>query len=515
MTAQASARQRPAGRGPFQVAYVPLDDRPVNLEAVRMLAGLAGAELLTPPLELLGSFTRPGDCEAISRWLTTLPASVAHVVVSLDMLCHGGLLASRAAQPDEDPEAGLRAAARLSALSELRAARPHLPISALGVLLRSSISVTSEDRLEDWRRIHAVATSEDAVAESLAERLAGEGVAHEVAAAYLAARRRNLEVHRAAIELVRRDTLDFLLLCQEDAAPHGIHVHEQAALTEQIEAAGMGARVRIQPGADEGGMLLLARTVLRRHKLGLAIQPHFGPGGPEAVLLYEDRSLYESLMAQLSMLGGRRGFGTHLLLHVLEGEPEDLFLVAQEGREFEGFRGAVPHVRAGWAVADVSCANGADPGFVARLLEGVSPFDLSAFAGWNTASNTVGSILAHLACREIGVQVLPGREFARRHLEFLASRFADDYLYQGRVRPRLVEEARRGGLSVFSLDAAGHSRMQLRVEEEMSLEFQRFWDENARRPLDSGLTLRSAKTCFTLPWPRLFEVNARVQLEVV
>ncbi len=480
-----------------------------------MLAGLAGAQLLTPPAEALGCFTRPGDCEAIARWLAALPTSVAHLIVSLDMLCHGGLLAGRAAAATGDPEeAGQRAAGRLSALEQLRAARPNLPISALGVLLRSSISVTSEEQLDDWRRIHTVATAEDAATETLGERLAVAGVTREVAAAYLAARARNLQVRRAAIELARRGTLDFLLLCQEDAAPHGIHVEEQAGLSDLIESTGMGERVRIQPGADEGGMLLLARTLLRRHKLGLAIQPHFGPGGPEAVLLYEDRSLYESLMAKLSILGGRRGFGTHLLLHVLEGEPEDLFLVAHEGRAFEGFLGAVSQVKPGWAVADVSFANGADPGFVGRLLESVSPFDLGAFAGWNTASNTVGCVLAHLACRELGVQLLPGREFARPHLEFLVSRFADDYLYQGRVRQRLVDEARRDGLSVFSLDEAGLGRMKQRLEEEMAREFQLFWDEHGRRPLDSGLTLRAARATFSLPWPRLFEVNARVQVEV-
>src|SRR5918993_5599854 len=53
----------------LRIALVPLDDRPVCLQYPQMMAGLAHAEVVAPPVESLGRFIRPGDPEAIVRWL--------------------------------------------------------------------------------------------------------------------------------------------------------------------------------------------------------------------------------------------------------------------------------------------------------------------------------------------------------------------------------------------------------------------------------------------------------------
>jgi len=75
------------------LSLVPLDDRPCNRLFPAQLAPTAGWEVSLPPRESLGWFTRPGDCEAISDWLRKAPSG--RLVVSTDMLCYGGLIASR------------------------------------------------------------------------------------------------------------------------------------------------------------------------------------------------------------------------------------------------------------------------------------------------------------------------------------------------------------------------------------------------------------------------------------
>ena len=75
------------------LALVPLDDRPCNRQFPAQLAAIAGRSVLLPPRDLLGWFTQPGECEAVAAWLAECPAE--GLVVSLDMLCFGGLVSSR------------------------------------------------------------------------------------------------------------------------------------------------------------------------------------------------------------------------------------------------------------------------------------------------------------------------------------------------------------------------------------------------------------------------------------
>ena len=80
----------------LRIALVPLDDRPVCLQYPTMMAPLAHAEVVAPPIELLGRFTTPGDTDAIARWLRAQDwRAFDALIVSTDMLAYGGLVASR------------------------------------------------------------------------------------------------------------------------------------------------------------------------------------------------------------------------------------------------------------------------------------------------------------------------------------------------------------------------------------------------------------------------------------
>ena len=75
---------------------VPLDDRPVTAQLPRLLGAIAGVHVAEPPRPLLGRYLRPGDSEAILRWLRDdAPRDASAYVVSNDMIVYGGLVASR------------------------------------------------------------------------------------------------------------------------------------------------------------------------------------------------------------------------------------------------------------------------------------------------------------------------------------------------------------------------------------------------------------------------------------
>ena len=112
-----------------KILLVPLDDRPVNTEDPRWMGRLVEETIQLPPHALLGKFTRPGNPEKILTWLSrNLPAACA-VIVSIDMITYGGLIASRTMAT---PFKG--ANARLHKLFQLIQHHPNTPFYLFSIL---------------------------------------------------------------------------------------------------------------------------------------------------------------------------------------------------------------------------------------------------------------------------------------------------------------------------------------------------------------------------------------------
>ena len=89
----------------IKIAYIPLDNRPVNKERVEFLAASAGFTLLIPEEELyrtaLDNMTPNsdgstiGNREALLEWLKSVENECDYFVISLDQLISGGLVGSR------------------------------------------------------------------------------------------------------------------------------------------------------------------------------------------------------------------------------------------------------------------------------------------------------------------------------------------------------------------------------------------------------------------------------------
>lgn len=89
----------------LKIAYIPIDNRPVNYDRVQMLAKSVGFELIMPEEDLfrtaLDNMTPNkngstyGDREKLLEWLKEADKTCDYFVLSLDQLLSGGLVASR------------------------------------------------------------------------------------------------------------------------------------------------------------------------------------------------------------------------------------------------------------------------------------------------------------------------------------------------------------------------------------------------------------------------------------
>ncbi len=103
-----------------KVAYIPLDNRPVNYQRVQYLAQSVGIDLLMPPENLFtntldndgngtanGIDSDSGNPLQLLNWLKNEASAASYYVISLDMLFSGGLIGSRAPEIDEDYDDGM------------------------------------------------------------------------------------------------------------------------------------------------------------------------------------------------------------------------------------------------------------------------------------------------------------------------------------------------------------------------------------------------------------------------
>lgn len=487
------------GKTMQSVGILPLDDRPATRIFPERIAAIAGIRALTPPREALGNFRTAGGFEALQSWLLAAASAVDGLIVSADMLAYGGLVASRRADISLDA-----AEKRLSVLKELRRRFPELPIAAAGVLMRISLTVSdkaSEKVYRDLIRYCEVRYRVDELHEeelrAEKERLA-EAIPGSALRTFERARARNFQVNQRLIEMKADGTLSDLILLQEDSSAYGPHLSEQRLLRQRIDAFGLRGEVLLYPGADEGTQTLAARwinggaaptveTVYTAERMSSAVMP------------YEHCPLGESLSNHLRSAEFRTGAGGAvpcLWVHTPCSDAERTAAVVR----IENFLRAGRKV----AVADVWKANGADSVFLEELDgRGLLP-KLSAYAGWNTAGNTIGTALAFYSAvlkLENDADESPSMASVRRRAQqvFLWERLADDWGYQSVVRPMIEARCDRAGIDYRSLGAA-HASIEAEVRRTLS-----GWIAVHLPPEKFGL--RGLRPEIRLPWGRTFEVE--------
>ena len=499
------------------LSLVPLDDRPCNRLFPAQLAAVAGWQVRMPPRETLGWFTRPGECEAVSGWLLESPTQ--GVVVSLDMLCYGGLVASRTAAVGLD-----EARRRLDVLRRLKASQSEVAIFAFSTIMRLGKTVASQGDLELHGLLRAYSELVDRV-----ERLGEDGARREldavtarldadVLASYLEVRRRNHAINRAAVRLVADEVVDYLILVQEDAAPVGIHVPEQMALRGHVEEFRLGERVRIHPGADEVGVVLVARYVAAESGRVPAIATDYAADpGADLVPQFESQPLRETVESQIAAAGARpAGPGEAdaiVFVHtpVLDqrdiaeapplGQAPGLALQAESVAErIQAAQAAECTV----GLADMAYCNGADPELIAALERTGTARRLTAFAGWNTAANSLGTVVGHL-CLATCARGGPAARSDGASAKFVASRFIDDYGYQSCIRQRALARAAALGADPHALGDKSAALGEF-VQGELEPLAHRIYSDLLAAEEDPPL----GEVRFSLPWQRLFEVEVEL-----
>ena len=477
------------------VGFLPLDTRPCTYDMPVQLARQAGAKVLLPPEEWMGTYKNGSDVDAIASWLRRAAPTCDALVVSAEQLLHGGLIQSRQKSAGSD-----ELIRRLNVLREISQGVPGLPIYLSNVLMRTSISAVDAQTAEWWGKINEYSKlcyreqlCGDATAARRRRALERE-IPARVLDAFLAARRGNHAINRACIELVAQGIVRELSLRQEDCAPEGLQRFEQEVLLRDIEKYGISDRVSLCNGTDEAGAELLQRAI---HPEGAEVEVVWLGGRSDFIALFEDRPFRENLKCHMRELSLREKPGADRVLFILppkseqheasgERSPEGFDYTRQELEAFCEKIAAYVHKGKRCYLLDLDHANGGNSTLLKCLAQATPVSSLWGYSSWNTASNSLGTLLAQM--------LASGEENSEANKAFTAERILDDALYQGIVRARVSKKLRAVGDDVYNIQD------RPRAEQILRREF------DALRPLLEKIFGGSAPQ-FTvrLRWPRLFE----------
>lgn len=474
----------------MKIGLIPLDERPVNARYPLLLARGTPHEVVVPPTQLLSAGRRAAHLDGLQAWLDAQAPQLDALIVSLEMLVCGGLIASRIGH---EPLEALHA--RLALLRRLKAQYPRLKMLAFNVISRIA---RHDDALEEpdyWAvygsRLFRFSQQLDMAQQGLpAPELDAlrAAIPPQLLADFLGRRLRNHALNLGALALLHDGVFDALVLSSDDTSVYGLGSSEKRWLSqwaERLAYANPQAQLLMYPGADEVGCVLLARLVNQA-----AEQParcavrYYEPDGAETVAAFEDGPVRLTVERQLRAAAVPLSDDWQTAeLRLLVNPPLDS--LADWPRPYtpeEAARRLALLIPDGVnAVADVAHANGADWAFL-QALRPAWP-TLLAYSAWNTAGNAIGTTIAAAV---LGHHYGPNQAF-------LAHRLIEDGLYQARVR----QEAR-----AWLMEKTGHhDPVPAQVEETAA------WIEARLNAACAAWGLDYRVRGVRLPWGRTFEVD--------
>lgn len=488
------------------ILFVPQDNRPTSREQSAEAVEKLGYRVLMPPRELLGGL-EAGKPEELWEWTAVQAARADAAVISTDAFLYGGLVASRKHELSEQA-----LSERVQRLVSLKQRNQRLKVYAFGSLMRTPASGPASGGEEPdyyltygaqiFRRSGLLDKQEhggltDGETQELQDLAAT--IPSEVWQDWTQRRAKNFTVDERLIDLSRTGALDLFILGKDDNAPLSA-THAESLRLARYAAAVPRTRFQMLAGIDEFAALILARAVNdEEHVVPFVnVQYNWGVGGA-MVPDYSDEPIADSIQSDLLIAGavavpdpahadlvllvntppdGKMGYG-----NAPDNDGTDLY----DAQSLARYAGSLIAQGYRVAIADITRTNGADNALMNALRDAGLLFKLYGYAGWNTATNSVGFALGQgvLSVR------LPEDDVDR----LLLARYLDDWGYQSNVRTAVTNQL------AMLLDGGAYLNLG-RYEPAVQLRVTRLLREFAARNLPPYLGVDHLN--FYFPWHRMF-----------
>lgn len=488
------------------IIFVPLDSRPVNTQNVSILTKMWGKNLILPPKNVIDDYTKPGDFEALQKWLNEEASKddVYAIVISVQQYINGGLIASRDTKYYADYQKKLKDLYEFIKKNKKKnlivfSIVPRLKPTQFSdpEYLKYSQQIVEFSELQDMIDLYHRKSDEiklEQIEKSIPKSLVDD---------YETLFRLNTDINQKLIDWTKDGYINTLVIGNDDTSQYSMTNITSRKLSQYVKSRGAMDKVFILHGADEIGMEIISRLANEYYKQKPLFRVIYDVRNPENVILpYEGADLKKIVEEKINFVGGKTDSNGELILYIHTnknlGIKSDIDKYKNIGQNF--------------GIADVAYINMADSNVIDAVLKD-DPIDIM-YAGWNTPSNAIGTVISEMALKAIldkkFLPIYKQDEAIRSFASFSFIRMADDYAYQAVVRNKMYKWAEANGINKDYIKAES-SNNELSNKMEPVLEM---LSKTYEGRVVLGKKIKKIEASVTYPWDRMFEIEVMPHVEL-
>ena len=538
------------------IAYVPLDDRPVNTDRVVYLANSLGYRVAMPKSSWYHTCLdkqdsnpgglRYGNRAALLEWVENQEASGCHrYILSLDQLLSGGLVNSRSmtAQPVKLSDGAVLTEMQvIDRLLKRLGSNPDNQVYLLDTVMRLAPTVgyggfdlVGYDALRGYGMearpaLNGDALTVDAIVRdygldkhgSVISLKSGSPLTASDLRAYLVSRERKLRLTDHALSAARgMKNIHFLIGVDDSASSSSVQTNEIAYLKRAVS--GRGA---LLSGADEDGMLAVCRlyedTVFTGK--GPAVQVRYFGGSENGTSSdYDHQPMTEVVSAHLDYLGLKAVKSSRQLQILVLTAPKeparavqycDHLITALQKNQADG----VPTI-----LLDAA-KNSYGGTFQKLLVKKVRLGELLGYAGFYDLANVTGIALSNGVARWLCLTQQKGCSDAQSldFLRTLSDSLLKDICWKNVAKPVLADYIRtqlKGNPDNFCDPQIDQKKAEEELQKRMSSATAAVVQNFSKTNVVTALAPTQTQGCgglylsdLSFPWRRVFEIRAKLSI---
>ena len=501
----------------YALTVLPLDSRPPCTTFVQELGSLAGFKIVLPPKDIMDKYEQPAKLPAIKTWLQNNLSANDGVLISTDMLTYGGLLHTRLAPLTDEQKNNT-----LQYLDTLKQSNPGKDFYVYSIIPRLLVSdQLLPDRWYQWhimqwtinmdKKMQGVPYDEKRYKDMQQE------IPPELKQKYLDLYGQNALFNNQLIELAEKDNFTGLIIGQDDTMAYGFPNRNRLAAEEYFSKAAVPPTYGVTQGADELGVMDTAAILLSKHEYHPKIFLAFGsPQVKDLLLHFVPDTLEQIALNKIKLLNGQvvdKAADADFVLFIHCGD--------KVGVSYLNIAKRVQSLMQEKPVALVDLSENYDyrECLLLSLVANNTPLgQLLSYAGWNSASNSIGTALAQGSIVTLQSKLLPKDKLPSlyaQNLTFNCERFLDDWAYEQKTRYKLKDLQELNGVNVDH--TAPHTELVEKfIARELSIYKSILLYGNLRRfPFyqdeKQAYYLKDFKYQVTLPWERIFEIALKIE----
>jgi hypothetical protein len=512
----------------YTVLLLPLDSRPACTKFIVDLGKIANIKVIMPPKELLDNYKKTAKTNDLRIWLSGNIQNVDATIVSIDMLIHGSLLASRHSTGTDND-----ANETLQILESIHIQYPQMPIYAFNILPRLWLADSSENSkyekliLEYSKLKDQVYTFENPKDIKKLNDLENK-IPSQILTQYQNLYQENIELNKKLIQLTKRGVFEKLVIGQDDGQIFGIPNISKKQLLHYLNNQQLTSdNVVITRGTDEVALTLLGDIANKLNHYHPKINVQYSDTEASRIVMpYMPSSVATTVKEKVDMIGGSlvdNPDDADFILFVYIGTEENNSNRFNVNKRIQALLKKKYKV----ALVDLSEHFSYKETIFPLLLKNDVPINqLIAYAGWNTASNSIGTAVTQAtiftARLNSAVETNDILSLYKNNLSFLISRYLEDWYYLKNVIDNINNNLKKSNINAYDLNE--HYNM---VNEQLNIEMNKnAYLLSSRKAFNIPLLIQTQDQIIAVkasnlrittyfPWSRTFEIylDSQITLE--